>query len=1006
MEEVDQEEIKHYHNAKVMLLPAMLLESCYLMSSRNSMNQLKLQGSEMSILVVLEYCVKMTYYSTMAHFNGGLVHKNLRAFGPLRGCYTVRYIGWSVAVPNLITMNNYALAGKTPFREFVTRLFPNLFCTWAYILASWLGEVVHDPFMGWFLVILSFVAYCFAIWDQIDIILEADPHLRGRKFKVGVVVLKEIIFFVYGLVYLFGVANWMSSLAEQVFYTYGDVMLKVMQASILVVVRNWEDLAELQHAMERKVEAGKEDMSRLFRRAKAPIFAISQEGFVVAWNDHLARVSGIRESDACGKSILALIQDGSKENLKLAIEASWSGISSGAVEVSMRSQVEDGQPVQMLLTLILQRGSYPTSTITAIGQDLTELAAMKAAQEQKARFTAVLGHELRSPLHGIMGLSGSMIETAQDKMQKRQLGMIKGCAARLLDLVTNIMEMAKAEKLEASGGQAIELRPVNIMDIVDEVIGMTEMAIDKNGRRLLGEHVMMVNNMCVGKLPMVIGDSYKITQLLYNLVTNAAKFTASGSIQLSARMLRERSMLEIDVTDTGKGIAPDALKKIFEPFQQEENKDSRSFQGIGLGLSVAMSIAKLHGGELRVTSKDGQGSTFTVVLPCDPGKCAALTLRQEDGSGATKSRAAKHVAAIASRTAPVGGVAPPVGQRPLVLSVDDDDINQEVFEQSLGADWRVVRVMCGKDAFDYLDSGKEFPSLMLLDVMMPGMTGFEVVKEIRNKRGLSHTQLPVVMLSARSPQDSTAQEAFESGATDYLAKPFSHTILEQRLNVLSDMRQEIHKAQIAAIERYRQESAARAALTAPPQPAPTPAQPTAAAEKEKQAADDGKAAAEEAARQEAIKKLEAERDEFKARLMEKQREATTAKAELDQLIGDRERLQAELEQAERESAQRPPATAGGMPELVKKSSVGIMSISSLRTEVDIVDSTAEFYKAEIKHRERLIAGLREQVDRSKSAAWLERERADALSRELQFVRQMQTHRIPDVSGEDSESSFG
>lgn len=107
--------------------------------------------------------------------------------------------------------------------------------------------------------------------------------------------------------------------------------------------------------------------------------------------------------------------------------------------------------MRMLLTLIVQLGGDEERTITAIGQDLTEVAAMRAMQERKTRITAVLGHELRSPLHGIMGLSGSMADGAANPDQKRQLSMIKGCAGRLLDLVTNIMEMAKSEKLDSAG---------------------------------------------------------------------------------------------------------------------------------------------------------------------------------------------------------------------------------------------------------------------------------------------------------------------------------------------------------------------------------------------------------------------------------------------------------------------------------------------------------------------------------------------------------------------------
>jgi len=990
MDPVDQEEVRHFHRAKFMLLPAFLLESCYLISARSSARQLKLHGSEMSYLVILEYCVKMTCYFTMAHFNGGIVHVNLRAHGPVRACYTVRYLEWSIAVPTLLTINNYPLSGKQPFYIFAQRLFPNLFVTWAYILASWVAEVTPDPVVGWALVILSFVAYLAAIWDQVDVVLEADRGMSGLQFKILVVVLKEIVFFLYGLVYLLGIANIMSSAAEQMFYTYGDVMLKVVQASVLVIVRNWEGLAELQMALERKVETSKEDRRRLFHCANAPIFVITQECTIAAWNEHLEKVSGIREEDVVGKSILDLVEPGSRSGLKTAIDSCWGGSSSGAVEVMLQRQSPDQQPVQMLLALVEQLGTDSMKTITAIGQDLTEVAAMKAVNERKARFTAVLGHELRSPLHGIMGLSGSMASGTTNSMLKRQLSMIKGCAARLLDLVTNIMEMAKAEKMEESGGQKIDKRPVNIMDIVDEVIGMTEMAVDKNGRHLVGGNVIMVNNMCKGKLPMVVGDSYKITQLLYNLVTNAAKFTASGSIQISAREDRDHGMLEIDVTDTGKGIEPAALKRIFEPFQQTENKDSRSFQGIGLGLSVAMSIARLHGGEIRVASKCGQGSTFTVVLPCDFSKQAGLTLRAEDTVAAAKPAAAKAAASASQQmVVPRGGATAPAGQRPLALSVDDDDINQEVIEQTLGAEYRVVRAMNGMEAFEYLDSGKEFPSLMLLDVMMPGLSGFEVVKEIRNKRALTHTQLPVVMLSARSPQEATANEAFESGATDYMQKPFSANILKSRLSVINEVRQELRKAELGAVESYKQEveKTQKAKDEKQQKQQPAPAQPPPPPQEKAPAPQPQPDPVEVAARNEAIKKLERECGDLKAKLEANDSEATKTSSELQRLTQDRDRLKSQIAAAM--SAAVTKVVVEPAPEdSPVPVTLGGFSMTTMCADLDAAESKVSFYKAEVDHRDRQILELREKADRNKCEAYLQRERAEAIERELRFIRQL------------------
>merc|ERR1719443_1223028 len=147
---------------------------------------------------------------------------------------------------------------------------------------------------------------------------------------------------------------------------------------------------------------------------------------------------------------------------------------------------------------------------------------------------------------------------------------------------------------------------------------MSRLAVDKAGKSLLNPNTKLVNLVGSRVLPQVTGDANKCTQLLYNLVTNACKFTAKGTITISAEHSAGEGVLELKVADTGKGIAPDALERIFEPFEQENSKDTRSFQGIGLGLSVSLGIAKLHGGNILVDSKVGEGSVFTVQLPCTP----------------------------------------------------------------------------------------------------------------------------------------------------------------------------------------------------------------------------------------------------------------------------------------------------------------------------------------------------------------------------------------------------
>jgi len=785
-------EVEHFHIAKVMLLPAMLMELSYVIAAGSRVNSQR----SMSMLVVLEYIIKMVTYTSMAHLHGGIVHPNNRAWGPPRACYTLRYAQWSIAVPCLLAINNHAFAGSVEPKHFARRIFPNMSVTWAYVVVSWLAQVTPDAIVGWFLVALSFIAYAAAVWDQVCIVLELKGSVSWLKFKVSVIIIKEVVFFAYGVVYLLGCFDYISSLTEQIFYTYSDVMLKVLQASCLVVVRTWEDVQTIQESLQLQVDHTKTNIARLIRKATAPMIVLDEHGVIRGWNEQISRLSGLSEDNIVGTKVVDLVDKDQIASLQGAISTCVEQLSSGGMELTLNpskvvglssSEEEPKPPFKLLINFVAQLGDQHDQdrSIVGIGQDLTELNEIKEIQERKARFTAIVSHELRSPLHGIMGLSRALSESAESELLKKQMSMIQGCANRLLDLVTNIMQSADMEKKLQTGSTIEDIAPskVNVIELIEEVVAMISMSVDKAGKSLLAPGVRIVNDICNQKLPLVWGDQYKITQLMYNLATNACKFTKKGSITVRGRHDQEKGMVAIDVEDTGKGIAPPALKRIFQPFEQEDAQDTRSFQGVGLGLSVANSIVKFHKGFIDVKSKVDVGTTFTIFLPCDNDTWEGLK------SSSLSHLEAKEGAALSACAPTQDGTQ----TKPLVLSVDDDEINQEVVERLLADSYRIVRAMNGMEALDYLRSDKEVPSAVLLDVMMPGMTGFDVVKEIRRSFKLGHLNLPVVMLSARSPHEDTAKESFNQGATDCMPKPFSANTLKWRLSVIMDQHKELSK---------------------------------------------------------------------------------------------------------------------------------------------------------------------------------------------------------------------
>jgi len=251
--------------------------------------------------------------------------------------------------------------------------------------------------------------------------------------------------------------------------------------------------------------------------------------------------------------------------------------------------------------------------VVLIGQDRTEVAHYQEVEERKSRLMATVSHELRSPLHGICGLSAALERDEASEGRRKQLAMVRSCATRLLDLVVNIMDVSAQRSHPEK--KPLSKDPVHLSAILEEVVALVSNATDKSMRPLLSRKCELVSSFAGVTLPLVEGDAYKLTQVFFNLLTNACKFCREGRIELAAHTEHADGFVCISVIDTGIGIAPAALKRIFEPFEQEDSSVARNFEGIGIGLSVSKGVVEQHGGEIVVKSTQGKGSVFTVRLP-------------------------------------------------------------------------------------------------------------------------------------------------------------------------------------------------------------------------------------------------------------------------------------------------------------------------------------------------------------------------------------------------------
>ncbi|MCW5516984.1 ATP-binding protein [Muriicola sp. Z0-33] len=399
---------------------------------------------------------------------------------------------------------------------------------------------------------------------------------------------------------------------------------------------------------------------------------------------------------------------------------------------------------------------------------------LKKIDKLKDEFLANTSHELRTPLNGIIGLSESLKDGAAGKLNARtieNLDMITNSGKRLAHLVNDILDFSKLKNSDLE----LSLRPVDLQAITRVVLKLSAPLIDDKELQLESE---------IGpKIPMVEADENRLQQILHNLLGNAIKFTNSGTVKISAEYKKDR--VYIAISDTGIGIPEERMEAIFESFEQGNGSTAREFGGTGLGLSVTKQLVELHGGNIEVSSEVGQGSVFTFSLPASKVAKSATSDPTDHYSSITQ-KLEEHNAVDQQSTT--------IKEQELstakILVVDDEPVNRRVLENHLTlAGYTVVEASSGNEALQKIAQEHDF-NLVLLDVMMPVMSGYEVCEKIRKDNLPS--ELPVVLLTAKN-RVSDLVIGFNVGANDYLTKPFSKNELLSRMKTHLNL-SGIHKA--------------------------------------------------------------------------------------------------------------------------------------------------------------------------------------------------------------------
>jgi signal transduction histidine kinase/ligand-binding sensor domain-containing protein/DNA-binding response OmpR family regulator len=401
----------------------------------------------------------------------------------------------------------------------------------------------------------------------------------------------------------------------------------------------------------------------------------------------------------------------------------------------------------------------------SLEQQKVEVERMQALDEMKIKFFTNVSHEFLTPLTLIITPIERLLAKATNAEDKNHFKLIHRNAQRLMHLVSQLLDLRKIEVQKARLNASQDDIIVYIQELVYSFSDLSEK-----------KHVQLTFRSAIPHLQMAF-DHDKVEKIVFNLLSNAFKFTPqSGKVSVDLSCDAEEVFLKMDVTDTGIGIAPDSLNKIFERFFQDELPDSIVNPGSGIGLSITYEFVKMHGGFITVQSEPGKGSCFTVLLPIKHHDSDAVPTEHSLLSGDKEQNEAPEKETEA------------VNVNPVLLLVEDHEDFRVYLRDHFKKFYSVIEASNGREGLQ--KALATIPDLIVSDVMMPEMDGVELCRKLKAEPTTSH--VPVILLTARNA-DEQKIEGFQSGADDYITKPFNFDVLQFRIKNLIERRQLFQK---------------------------------------------------------------------------------------------------------------------------------------------------------------------------------------------------------------------